>query len=778
MSGLIDTQLDAGAQQIMSIWPTLTQQQRQQLAAAHMQDPIAMAAIQSADQQEKKMRQGAMAAQTPPGGQPPVNQQMVQALAPQDSQLPEGRGIGALPVGQGLTQMAEGGIVAFAGGDKVEEKLDPVFLYAANHTLDLEGGYVDDVGRGGPTNYGISQKAFPHLSTEQIKALTKDDALRLYKPYWDGIGGSALAKKDPALATAAFDTAINHGVAGAKRLLATSGADTQKLLAARGTEYQRLAESDPDKYAEQLPGWQNRLQRLAFALTPGSTANAATPPRNVRSAPAGPAELADQIPGGMRAPVPETVDNSRPLDWLPAAGDVLATLGTGTVAPLTGVARTGVQQLLGKDVRPIEENIQASIWQPRGEKGREWLESIGQVMRDAKIPAYMPIIGNSGTATTSVAKRNAAYAALNEAERAQATVNAARAMKRPPVQRAPLPGTVDPLGEYGMVPPGLKPPAVAAGADALSEFGPTPRPTAAAAATPAKQPVGTITREMLEARRGALNAAGDAAEDLGRQAGRAATQNRGVLAQESAGLTGNLAARAGHSAAPVNTTPPPKSQDDRAADEEALTAAAFADYRKQRGAGKERPPGGVPPEMANKAIEVAAASPAAKDAAKKGVFLSSQDLFMMGMAIMSGTSPHALVNIGEGGLKGLAGSRKLSIDEARSEYEKEMGERARKQGDLFEEQMKNPQKFRNTRDSQYLYLKAQLDAINKELGSDSGTKLSMFNEGRYKELLNAKAEIMQQMEALAAGETVSASATVAPAAAKQPALKINFADIP
>lgn len=102
------------------------------------------------------------------------------------------------------------------------------------------------------------------IARERISAMTAEEAMAFYKKeFWDKIG----ADKMPAdLRMVAFDAAVNHGVSKAKSMLEEAGGDARKLLELRAKEYDRLAKADPDQYAENLPGWQNRLATLTAQL--------------------------------------------------------------------------------------------------------------------------------------------------------------------------------------------------------------------------------------------------------------------------------------------------------------------------------------------------------------------------------------------------------------------------------------------------------------------------------------------------------------------------------
>lgn len=89
------------------------------------------------------------------------------------------------------------------------------FTRALNLILDHEGGYVNDPkDPGGETKYGISKRAYPHLS---IRDLTKEQAAAIYrKDYWNKVRGDSI---HPAVAIVAFDIAVNMGVSVAIKML-------------------------------------------------------------------------------------------------------------------------------------------------------------------------------------------------------------------------------------------------------------------------------------------------------------------------------------------------------------------------------------------------------------------------------------------------------------------------------------------------------------------------------------------------------------------------------
>jgi lysozyme family protein len=89
------------------------------------------------------------------------------------------------------------------------------FKKAVEMVLHHEGGLVDDKhDRGGLTNYGISQKAYPEVD---IKALTKRSATDIYKrDYWFKSSCQFLPSS---VAIFVFDTAVNMGNSRAAKFL-------------------------------------------------------------------------------------------------------------------------------------------------------------------------------------------------------------------------------------------------------------------------------------------------------------------------------------------------------------------------------------------------------------------------------------------------------------------------------------------------------------------------------------------------------------------------------
>lgn len=149
------------------------------------------------------------------------------------------------------------------------------FKVAVNLTLEKEGilsDHKDDAG--GLTKYGISQAAYPKLD---IAALTKEEAVKIYKrDYWD----KAMCDELPyPLDVMLFDTAVNHGVTKAVKILQESlgvvadGVMGQKTRSAARTAKNSIytvfminrlyAYTAAKSWPTFKEGWKNRLVALS-----------------------------------------------------------------------------------------------------------------------------------------------------------------------------------------------------------------------------------------------------------------------------------------------------------------------------------------------------------------------------------------------------------------------------------------------------------------------------------------------------------------------------------
>jgi hypothetical protein len=314
----------------------------QQFAQMHKQDPYMVSLALSESNRRKALRTASQgqAGATP---QPKVVDAAIQGMRPTpvaapmvaQTQLPENQGIARIPApnmrhladggiagfdestnspmsrenldnmgntggmfnyaqdGGGVMRMAGGGMTGYMPGFNKTGSVNAAFEAALQKTLGYEGGYVEDDAGKGPSNFGINKSANPDVD---VKNLTKEKARELYKKrYWDAIGGDALAAKDPALATVAFDTAVNMGVGKANQLVAASKGNPSTLLGMRQQHYDSLIKKDPEKFAPYAKSWKERVADLATSVIP--SAEAGTLPQKQQAAAPADTSLAAQIPG-------------------------------------------------------------------------------------------------------------------------------------------------------------------------------------------------------------------------------------------------------------------------------------------------------------------------------------------------------------------------------------------------------------------------------------------------------------------------------------------------
>lgn len=107
---------------------------------------------------------------------------------------------------------------------------EAIFQRALEHVLEMEGGYTDDpYDPGGPTNRGITLETLARFKgvavsganradlIGELKSIPDESVRRIYRAfYWDK---AHCLEMPAALAFMHFDTAVNHGVTGANRIL-------------------------------------------------------------------------------------------------------------------------------------------------------------------------------------------------------------------------------------------------------------------------------------------------------------------------------------------------------------------------------------------------------------------------------------------------------------------------------------------------------------------------------------------------------------------------------
>lgn len=121
-----------------------------------------------------------------------------------------------------------------------------------------EGEALVQDNNGAATKFGINKKANPDID---VANLTRDEAKRVYKErYWDPLGADDLP---PALASSAFDAAVNQGLGRAKRWLEESGGDLDKF-----NELRREAYRAHPEYAKYGKVWERRIVESSVSSPP------------------------------------------------------------------------------------------------------------------------------------------------------------------------------------------------------------------------------------------------------------------------------------------------------------------------------------------------------------------------------------------------------------------------------------------------------------------------------------------------------------------------------
>ena len=169
-----------------------------------------------------------------------------------------------------------------------EKQRDELFEVAVEFVLKHEGGLAENPNDpGGITKYGISHRAYPNLTPDQIRNLTKEQAKEIYKrDYW--LPHRFYLIPSPRLAVKAFDLGVNigprmsirllqqsirqlgffidiDGIIGMQTVSALNKANPQEVLDAflrHGTAYyQNLVQLNP-KLKVFLRGWLLRLRDM------------------------------------------------------------------------------------------------------------------------------------------------------------------------------------------------------------------------------------------------------------------------------------------------------------------------------------------------------------------------------------------------------------------------------------------------------------------------------------------------------------------------------------
>lgn len=137
----------------------------------------------------------------------------------------------------------------------VDEMIDDI--------LEREGGYVDHpADRGGPTNFGITQKTLSAwlkrpASKEDVKRLKVETARTIYRRNY--FEAPKINRLPPALQSQLFDMAVHHGPGRAIKMM-------QELLNEQGYPCKIDGGIGPETVGQAEKAWADLGQRLCNAL--------------------------------------------------------------------------------------------------------------------------------------------------------------------------------------------------------------------------------------------------------------------------------------------------------------------------------------------------------------------------------------------------------------------------------------------------------------------------------------------------------------------------------
>lgn len=156
-------------------------------------------------------------------------------------------------------------------GKKMSEMAGSVFDKALAFVFKSEAGFANNKNdHGGKTNLGITEAKYNaynkkhNLGNKDIHKITQEEATAIYKEdYWQAVGADKIT--DPKMAVALFDTAVLHGVEGAKKLYQQAAGDLNKFLSLRKERYSDIVKKDISQL-DFFNGWNNRLNNLVGYL--------------------------------------------------------------------------------------------------------------------------------------------------------------------------------------------------------------------------------------------------------------------------------------------------------------------------------------------------------------------------------------------------------------------------------------------------------------------------------------------------------------------------------
>ena len=148
---------------------------------------------------------------------------------------------------------------------------DRNFFMSLDIVFSSEGKYVNNPDdKGGPTNMGVTQSTYNdycirhNMPIKNVKQLSKNEVIQVYyNDFWKKLDLDK--ENNPIKSLILFDTAVLHGVGGAKEIYKKSNGNLNKVLEIRREHYRNKVRKEP-KQKQFEKGWYNRINRLEKIL--------------------------------------------------------------------------------------------------------------------------------------------------------------------------------------------------------------------------------------------------------------------------------------------------------------------------------------------------------------------------------------------------------------------------------------------------------------------------------------------------------------------------------
>lgn len=635
-------------QNVLSQLRMMSDQQLQQYAAMHKNDPFIFPLAFQESQTRKQIRAEAQTAQAAP--QEKVVDQDLAAMTPQQEMpqqqmpqaqaqpLPEDVGIGQLPA-DNLKGMAGGGIVAFEDGGEVKHFYQGDQVKSRKNQFAAENrDLAEQVGK----RLGVDPNIFiAHWGLEtgwgkspvgkynygNIKDITGkgprayDKAEKSYDAYKSYDSPQAFADDYASLILRNYPKALN------------TGSDVNAFWEGMRRGKTGSYGTDPD-YASKLQKTYAGLGSAAITPSTPTTAPMSTLAKTISGFI--PSAFAATGPDTKPAATQAAPSASEPRSqWgavgdlgrhLVGAGETALQYGTGLLAIPTAGGAAVLEQLpnvfsgKGMDKKEMEKSFLDKAGQvtyaPRTEAGKEQSAGLASILtNDLKLPPYL---AHTGSLPAQRRTSNAANLAEIAAER---------------TRTSELPRLAGPTTDTTMV-QGRGAPPVKDGNLVRKQMQDIEAAAAwrEAAARAEKTPDINTTPEVL-----ARNAATERAQTVSRIGGSNVAPAAGTIAGSGSDT--------GSASPPTNLN----------------YETGFEDYVKQ-----------MPKEDKTEIKDLG--KEAAKDAGVKTKGWTGDDFIAMGLGILSGNSPYTLQNVGEGGLRGLAMRQARLKEESDTAYKEALAE--------------------------------------------------------------------------------------------------------